>query len=85
MGVWGSSAPWKSISRPPGSNTRRTTNRSASVVLDETNSLAALGPVISVSRSSGAVRNVTPSPLASYAIEPEPAGSGESLFASASR
>ncbi len=46
-------------------NTRSTTNRSASSVDDETNSLSADGPVISVSFSSGSVRKVTPSPMAS--------------------
>ena len=36
-----------------------------SVVEDETNSRAATGPVNSVSCSKGALRNVTPSPVAS--------------------
>ena len=39
-------------------------------MLEETNSFAADGPVISISWSSGAVRNVTPSPSASYDTEP---------------
>jgi hypothetical protein len=47
MGVCGSIAPWKTTSSPSGSNTRRTTNRSASAVLDDTKSFAADGPVIS--------------------------------------
>jgi hypothetical protein len=45
-----------------GENARTTRNRSASSVADETQSLAAIGPVISVSRLSGSVRKVTPSP-----------------------
>lgn len=36
-----------------------------SVVDDDTNSLAATGPVNSVSAANGALRNVTPSPMAS--------------------
>jgi len=45
-----------------GEKTRRIRNRSASRVWDDTQSLAAMGPVISVSVSSGGVRKVTPSP-----------------------
>jgi hypothetical protein len=43
---------------------------SASVVEDETKSLTAEGPVISVSRSNGGERNVTPSPVASNSMRP---------------
>ena len=44
---------------------------------DETNSFAAAGPVISVSASSGGVRNVTPSPSPAYVTAPSrPGGSG---------
>ena len=47
----GRSRPGRRPRRPSGSKTRSTRKRSASVVLDETNSFAADGPVISVSRS----------------------------------
>jgi hypothetical protein len=75
-GVCGSIAPWKTISSPEGSNARSTTNRSASAVLEETNSFAADGPVISTERSSGAPMNVIPSPSASYDTQP-PSDTGE--------
>src|SRR4051812_876628 len=65
IGVCGSMAPWNTTSLRSPVNTRSTANRSASFVDDETNSLSADGPVISVSFSSGSVRNVTPSPMAS--------------------
>jgi hypothetical protein len=55
-------------------------------VLEDTNSLAADGPVISTSRSSGALTNVTPSPSASYETEPAPsAGHAESASPAWSR
>src|SRR5437867_10754983 len=54
-------------SLPPGSNTRSTRNRSASLVDDEMNSLAASGPVISVGRSR-VIEKRTPGPSASYGI-----------------
>jgi hypothetical protein len=41
-------------------------NRSASIVDDDINSLAATGPVISVSSCKGGERKVIPSPRASY-------------------
>ena len=62
MGVCGSSAPWNTTSFMFGLSTRTIRNRSASAVSDDTNSLAAMGPVISVSALSGVVKNVTPSP-----------------------
>ena len=49
IGVCGSIAPWNTISFMSAENTRRTRNRSASRVDDDTNSFARDGPVISVS------------------------------------
>ena len=65
IGVWGSIAPMNVTSSPSGSNTRNTTNRSASAVEEETKSFAASGPVISISSLVGWVRKVSPSPVAS--------------------
>src|SRR5215831_10046882 len=64
-GVCGSIAPWNTTSLRSPVNTRSTTNRSASLVEDETKSLTAEGPVISVSCVSGSLKKVTPSPKAS--------------------
>src|SRR5678815_3350374 len=68
-GVCGSIAPMNVTSRRSGVKTRSTRNRSASSVLDETLSLHAIGPVISISFSSGSEMKVTPSPIASKVIE----------------
>ncbi len=56
---------------------------SASAVEEDTNSLTADGPVISVSDSSGAVVKVTPSPSASNEIGG--AGTGTSVIVPVSR
>src|SRR5262249_117537 len=66
-GVCGSMAPWNTTSLRSPVNIRRTTKRSASLVVDDTNSLTADGPVISVSCSSGSLTKVTPSPMPSHA------------------
>src|SRR5206468_11714656 len=63
----GSVDPMNVSSLPPGSNTRSTRNKSASLVDDEMNSLAASGPVISVGRSR-VIEKRTPGPSASYGI-----------------
>ncbi len=55
----------KVSSLPFGSETRTIRNRSASLVVEETKSLAAIGPVISVGRSA-VIEKVTPFPRASY-------------------
>ncbi len=80
IGVCGSMAPMKVTSRRAGVKTRSTRNRSASSVLDETLSLHAIGPVISVSFSSGSEIKVTPSPMASKVIAFEVPGEKERLF-----
>src|SRR2546428_1440452 len=67
IGVLGSVDPMNVSSLPLGSNTRTTRKRSASVVDDEMNSLAAMGPVISVGRSR-VIEKSTPEPSASYWI-----------------
>ena len=61
----GSSPLTKVTSLPSGSRTRRVRNRSASVVVEETKSRAAAGPVISASSAKGSVVKVRPSPSAS--------------------
>ena len=52
-------------SRMSGAKARRTRNKSASSVSDDTYNFAATGPVISVSVSTGGVKKVNPSPSAS--------------------
>src|SRR5690606_8443552 len=59
--------------------------KSASRVEEATNSLAAEGPVISVSVGSGAERNVTPSPSAEKRTAPLRAWVGDKVKLAASR
>jgi hypothetical protein len=68
IGVFGSVEPKKVSSLPCGSKTRTIRNRSASLVEDEMNSLAAIGPVISVAFCSGGIEKVSPLSKASYSI-----------------
>jgi hypothetical protein len=53
---------------PAGEKIRRTTNKSASTVDEDTNNFTAEGPVISVSDSRGDDRKLTPSSTAEKVI-----------------